>query len=409
MHFALLGDHPDGLQTAHALAASGRHTLIALDADAAQAAGNSALRFSGFKVVADLEEVLADPAVEAVIVASRLDTRPTILRRALQAERHVLCVHPADTTPDIAYEAALIQGDTKRALVPLWIEGLHPALSRLTELSRSADAGIGTLQFVHLERESAATVLEGAGTAGGKLAFPGWGVLRALGGDIAELSAFAAEIQLTEDDPVLVSGRFEGGGLFQASFLPRQPRESFRVQVTGNRGRGELELPIRWGKAARLQWQEPGESHQETWAAWDPGPSIVSLFEESVAAAEAKTPIAEALLSSWQDEVRGLELDDTARRSIERRRAGTLEYQQASEEVGFKGTMTLVGCALVWIIILLVILSRWLPALGWLIVPLIVLFLLLQMFRWIVPKPAERNESERTPPVNPSRNQRFIQ
>lgn len=398
MHFALLGDHPDGLQAARALAASGRHTLIALDADAAQAARKSAFVLPSAKVVTDLEEVLADPAVEAVIVASRLETRPTILRRALQAERHVLCVHPADTTPEIAYEAALIQGDTKRALVPLWVEGLHPALSRLTELFQSADAGIGTLQFVHLERESSEAVLEGAGTAGGKLAFPGWGVLRALGGDVAEVSAFATETQVTEDDPVLVSGRFEGRGLFQASFLPRQPRESYRVQLIGSRGRGELELPIRWGKTARLQWQEPGEDHEEMWDAWDPGPSVVARFEESVAAVEGK-PTATAVPLSWQDEVRALELDDAARRSIERRRAGTLEYQQASEEVGFKGTMTLVGCALVWVIILLVILSRWLPALGWLIVPLIVLFLLLQMFRWIVPRPAERSESERTPPL----------
>ena len=63
-------------------------------------------------------------------------------------------------------------------------------------------------------------------------------------------------------------------------------------------------------------------------------------------------------LPSWLDEIRAAELDDAARRSIERRRAVTLEYQEVSEDVGFKGTMTLVGCGLIWFIPVLLILSR---------------------------------------------------
>ena len=50
--------------------------------------------------VSDLEEVLADPAIEAVIVAGAPAVRPAQLRRALQSERHVLCVHPADDSPE---------------------------------------------------------------------------------------------------------------------------------------------------------------------------------------------------------------------------------------------------------------------------------------------------------------------
>ena len=72
-------------------------------------------------------------------------------------------------------------------------------------------------------------------------------------------------------------------------------------------------------------------------------------------------------LISWPSGIRNLELDDAARRSVHRRRAGTLEYPEATEEVGFKGTMTLVGCSLLWVIILLVIVSRWVPWVGWLI------------------------------------------
>jgi hypothetical protein len=91
--------------------------------------------------------------------------------------------------------------------------------------------------------------------------------------------------------------------------------------------------------------------------------------------------------------VRCLELDDAARRSVERRRTSVLEYQEASEEVGFKGTMTLVGCALVWIILLLAILSAWVPWLGWGIGPVLGVFLILQMLRWIVPRPPGRTKA----------------
>ena len=94
---------------------------------------------------------------------------------------------------------------------------------------------------------------------------------------------------------------------------------------------------------------------------------------------------------SWQDEVRCLELDDAARRSVEKRRASTLEYQEASEEAGFKGTMTLVGCGMLWVSLLLLILSRWVPWLGWLIAPVFGFFLLLQLLRWVVPPTTEES------------------
>ena len=108
----------------------------------------------------------------------------------------------------------------------------------------------------------------------------------------------------------------------------------------------------------------------------------------------AREPIAGP---TWQDAIRALELDDAARRSLERRRASLLEYPQASEEVGFKGTMTLVGCGILWGIILLVILSRWVPWLGWAVGPLLAVFLLLQLLRWVIP-PREAASGGREPP-----------
>src|SRR5262249_54172980 len=116
MRVALLGDHPDGLDMARALAESGRHELAVYSGGPI---GREYLARWGIaaRSVGDLEEVLADPAIDAVIVAGSPADRPAQLRRALQSERHVLCVHPVDQTPDTAYEAAMIQAETRRVIL----------------------------------------------------------------------------------------------------------------------------------------------------------------------------------------------------------------------------------------------------------------------------------------------------
>ena len=41
-----------------------------------------------------------------------------------------------------------------------------------------------------------------------------------------------------------------------------------------------------------------------------------------------------------------------------------MDYQEANEEVGFKGTMTLLGCGMLWGVIVILLLSRWYPWTG---------------------------------------------
>ncbi|HEV3263651.1 MAG TPA: hypothetical protein VG013_42845 [Gemmataceae bacterium] len=382
MRFSLLGDHPDGLNMAHALVATGRHQL-ASHVGSSKAA--ESLRHLGLQPgrVGDIEEVLADPAVEAVIVAGSLDNRPGQLRRALQSERHVLCVHPADRTPDAAYEAALIQGDTHHVLLPLLPEALHPGVQRLVDLVRDPAGPLGELRLVEMERWSPGAVLIEAGRADAKPSLPGWDVLRAVGGEIGEVSAYAAAEHATPDDLVLLAGRFERGGLFQMSLIPGRPEPRWRLAVLGTGGEAELAFAGGWPGPAVLRWHDQsGEVREETWDAWDPWPTLVQVFESAAAQATTAKPGSRL---TWQDAVRALELDDAARRSIERRRTSALDYQEVSEEVGFKGTMTLVGCGLIWVMLLLWILSRWFRPLAWVILPLLVIFLGLQLLRWVIP------------------------
>ncbi len=411
MRFALLGKHPDGVELARALVESGRHQLAVYTEPVSL---TPAPWLAGARQVNDLEEVLADPAIEAVIVAGPAETRAVQLRRALQSERHTLCVWPPDDTPDIAYEASLIQKDVNCLLLPILTEGLHPAVERLASLATSdGRAVLGKLQLLEVERTETGPVLLNTQIAGQKPTFPGWDLVRRIGGEIAEVSALARTEEVPADEPILVAGRFERGGMFQETLLPNQPATTCRVSILGSLGRAELHFPSGLPGRALLTWQESsGSSAEETWPAWQPWSVLVEAFESSLLrppseAARAEVPPLEGQPApgstgiqpaptparareatprlDWQDGIRALELDDAARRSIEKRRSSVLEYPEASEEAGFKGTMTLVGCAVLWAVILMLILARWVPGMGVLIVVLLAGFLGLQLFRFLIP------------------------
>jgi hypothetical protein len=168
-----------------------------------------------------------------------------------------------------------------------------------------------------------------------------------------------------------VGGRFEGGGLFQMTFLVGD--EECRLVVHGSEGRAELYFPQGWRGPAFLSGQtQTGELKEESWQAWDPWSLLVAVLDSALTTnpghGNATSPRVERAPatpsggtnpgSRWEDEIRCLELDDATRRSIEKRRSSVLDYQVASEEVGFKGTMTLIGCALMWgLLALLVVLA----------------------------------------------------
>jgi predicted dehydrogenase len=390
MRFALLGTHPDGLALAGALVASGRHELIAYTG---QSIGTSVLSHWGAAAhpVGDLEEVLADPAIEAVIVAGTPPNRPAQLRRALQSERQVLCVHPADCTPDAAYEAAMIQGDTGCVLLPILPDVLHPALVRFAGLLRETEGPVGALRLLEVEHAAASEYVLEPGEIHIKWSLPGWDRLRALGGEIREVSALSPQEELEPGQPLLLSGVFESCAMFQVSLLPVAPQPRWQAIATGDHGRAELLFPIGWDGPSFLTWRgASGELSEEAFPVSDPWPALVEVFEGALSAkanesrGDGEPAVSRNQPLTWQDAIRCLELDDAARRSVSKRRSSTLEYPEASEEVGFKGTMTIVGCGLLWAILVLLILSRWVPWLGWFIIPVMVIFIALQGLRWIV-------------------------
>ena len=387
MRFALLGDHPDGIDLARTLAATGQHFLQFYSGPAL---GLAQLHGYGIqpKQVGDLEEILADDAIDTIIVAGSATARDAQLRRALQAECHVLCVHPAGSSPDIAYEASLLQNDTGCVLLPLLPMTLHPGVVRLAGLVRTRT------RLIELEIWSTEEVLLDATLEAAKPGLPGWDVLRRIGGEIGEVYAQAPSAEIEAGQPLLVSGRFLNGRMFQASYLPHQAEARWRIALVTTTGRATLLFPHGWPGPATLTYtDESGETRTESWEQHHPWLPLIDRLEQALARSAIQQPgqvVEEALtkaphLLGWEDELRGLELDDALRRSAERGRSSVLDHQEATEEASFKGTMTLAGCSLIWMSVAVLILSVWFPWLAWFILPLFAGFLLLQTLRWIVP------------------------
>jgi hypothetical protein len=357
MQFALVGDDPDGLAMAGALAATGRHQLALV----------CGVRAPGFAAQAqredDLEEILADPKVEMIIVAGPLPVRADQLRRAVQSERHALCVYPCADKPDAAYEMALIRDDTRKALVPLLPWSLHPAVERFRELA----SGFRLLTCEH----------HATGVAGIR-----WDVLRAIGGEIAEVTGFAADEKWDPAKPYSLQGRFEKSGLLQFSSLPNSPGSLIQLAATGRDFEARLSGTSFEGAVTIARRSAGGEWSEERFAAWDAWPALVAIVEAACA-----EPLAPSRVS-WQEAIHGLELDDALKRSIEKRRAQSLEYREVNEEISTRGTLTLIGCGMIWLILLIFGLSIWIPWLRWAVVPLLAGFLLLLGMKWLAQKSA---------------------
>ena len=95
LKFAVLGCGRIGRMHARNIAAHPRAELVAVY-DVATAAAQSAASELGARVASTVDEVLADPQVEAVLIASSTDTHVELLTRGAKAGKAVLCEKPID-------------------------------------------------------------------------------------------------------------------------------------------------------------------------------------------------------------------------------------------------------------------------------------------------------------------------
>ena len=71
----------------------------------------------GARVTTRLERVLADPAVDAVVIATPVDTHYDLAARVLEAGKHVFVEKPLAHSSELADELAVMAAERERILM----------------------------------------------------------------------------------------------------------------------------------------------------------------------------------------------------------------------------------------------------------------------------------------------------
>jgi predicted dehydrogenase len=103
-------------------------------------------RFAGVPVREDLDHVLDDPSVDAVLIATPPATHHALVKRALQAGKHVLVEKPLATTTADAHDLIAVAEREDLVLMPGHTFVYSPAVNTVRQLL--TDNVIGEVYFV---------------------------------------------------------------------------------------------------------------------------------------------------------------------------------------------------------------------------------------------------------------------
>jgi predicted dehydrogenase len=103
-------------------------------------------------VTSDIENVLNDPEVQAVVISTPAETHFKLAKRALQAGKDVLVEKPLALTYADGYELTRLGQDLGRILMVGHVLEYHPGIVRLQELVR--DGVLGKIRYIYSNRLS---------------------------------------------------------------------------------------------------------------------------------------------------------------------------------------------------------------------------------------------------------------
>jgi predicted dehydrogenase len=107
-------------------------------------------RYPDARAVRELDALLVDPTIEAIVIATPPQTHHSLAKRALQAGKHVLVEKPLATRLQDAHELAEIAAAGERLLMPGHTFIYSPAVNTVRALIR--DGIVGDVHFVTSSR-----------------------------------------------------------------------------------------------------------------------------------------------------------------------------------------------------------------------------------------------------------------
>jgi predicted dehydrogenase len=114
--------------------------------------GRAAARHSGAKATTDYDELLADPSLDAIVVATSVPTHYALAKRALLAGKHVFVEKPPATRAVEMDELVQLAAERDLTLMPGHLLLYHPGVVKVKEL---VDAGeLGDVLCVYGNRQN---------------------------------------------------------------------------------------------------------------------------------------------------------------------------------------------------------------------------------------------------------------
>ena len=191
-----------------------------------------ATRYPHARVTGDFDELLADDALDAVVIATPVPTHYELAKKALEAGKHVLVEKPPALTGAEVEELVTTAEEQERVLMPGHLLLYHPGVIRLKELIESGE--LGEVLYIYGNRQNLGQIRKDENALWSLGVHDLSVILHLLGEEPVEAWA-RGESFLTEgvEDVVFCYLRFPSGKVAHMHLSWLDPHKMRRITVVG--------------------------------------------------------------------------------------------------------------------------------------------------------------------------------
>jgi predicted dehydrogenase len=198
------------------------------------ARARAALQFPGARATGDLEELLVDPALDAVVLATPVPTHAELAVRVADAGKHCFVEKPLATTAADAQRAVDAAARAGRILMVGHLLEYHPAVDRLRALLD--DGELGELYYVYGNRLNLGVLRADENALWSLGAHDVSVILRLVGEEPEECLAHGRSfVREGVEDVVFCYLRFPSGAVAHLHLSWLDPHKERRLTVVGAR------------------------------------------------------------------------------------------------------------------------------------------------------------------------------
>ncbi|HEY4394709.1 MAG TPA: Gfo/Idh/MocA family oxidoreductase [Polyangia bacterium] len=191
-------------------------------------------RFPGAAVSQDAADTFADPAIDAVVIATPTSSHHALCKAALEAGKHVLVEKPITTQGDAADELAALAQRRRRVLMVGHVFIFNLAVQRVRAYLEAGD--LGRLYYVSMVRTNLGPIRADVNAAWDLMSHDISIANYWLGAEPEAASAVGGTwINAGREDTVFATLRYPGGVLVNVHASWLNPRKSRDVTVAGDK------------------------------------------------------------------------------------------------------------------------------------------------------------------------------